>query len=162
MMQFYCLKQQYSDIANRFDFDGSNITALTDAQGNPWFVAKEVCGIFGLKHTGMVIKRLGDNEKSYVKRTYLGLRPGKKMVIVNESGLYKLVMKSNKPEAVRFQNWIATDVLPQIRKTGQYKGPDPAAVKEYRGSNPHYSAKSYLVKSEVGLRAGKGIPALKV
>ena len=65
-----------------------------------------------------VYGRLSDDEKTYSSRTALGLNPGKPMVLISESGLYKLVMRSGKPEAKKFQDWVTRDVLPVIRKDG--------------------------------------------
>ncbi len=65
-------------------------------------------------------KRLGSDEVSKANRISLGEKPGKDMYIVSESGLYKLIMRSDKPEAAAFQDWVTREVLPSIRKTGAH------------------------------------------
>ncbi len=66
------------------------------------------------------MKHLHPQEKSYLRRTEVGMNPGRDMVIVSESGLYKLILRSRKPEAVAFQDWVTGEVLPSIRKDGGY------------------------------------------
>jgi len=60
------------------------------------------------------------DEQTKVNRIHLGEKPGKPMVLVSESGLYKLIMRSDKPQARLFQDWVTRDVLPAIRKDGAY------------------------------------------
>jgi prophage antirepressor-like protein len=104
-----------------FNFeDVKNITVIVDEQGEPWWVAKEVCDALGIVNTGNAVGRLDEDEKSYIRRTDLGLNPGKDMVIVNEPGLYELTFTSKKPSAKVFKRWIKRDVLPTIRKSGGY------------------------------------------
>lgn len=79
-----------------------------------------------------------EDERRYVSRIALGLRAGKPMVAVSESGFYKLVLRSDKPEARTFQEWVTREVLAAIRRTGGYRlqGVAPKAVEEgtVRGS----------------------------
>lgn len=86
-----------------------------EIEGNPWFVAKDVCDVLDLQPK-YACGRLAEMEKTYVARSDLGLTPGKPMYVISESGLYKLVMRSDKPEARRFQDWVTKEVLPAIRK----------------------------------------------
>ena len=91
---------------------------VVQIDGDPWFVAADVISVLGLYAS--VYRRLGEDEKRSLPRTQLGLKPGKALICVSESGLYKLIMRSNKPQAKKFQDWVTRDVLPTIRKTGQY------------------------------------------
>ena len=86
--------------------------------GEPWFVAQDVCAALGLANTFWSVNGLDPDEKSYVSRTNLGLKPGKDMVIINESGLYAVIVRSDKPQARPFRKWVTSEVLPMIRKTG--------------------------------------------
>lgn len=70
-----------------------------------------------ITNVGNAANRLDDDEKSYIRRTDLGLKPGKDMIIVNESGLYALIVRSDKPQAKPFRKWVTSEVLPMIRKT---------------------------------------------
>lgn len=99
----------------RFDFKGAALRTLTDENGEPWFVAKDVCDILGHSNVSMALDRLDDDERS---KFNLG-RQGETN-IVNEAGLYVLVLSSRKPEAHEFKRWVTHEVLPQIRKTGGY------------------------------------------
>lgn len=99
----------------QFYFNGAALRTLTDKTGEPWFVAKDVCDILGHSNVSMALDRLDDDERS---KSNLG-RQGETN-IVNEAGLYVLVLGSRKPEAHEFKRWVTHDVLPQIRKTGGY------------------------------------------
>lgn len=99
----------------RFDFKGAALRTLTDKTGEPWFVAKDVCDILEISNVTMALQKLDDDERS---KFNLG-RQGETN-IVNEAGLYVLVLGSRKPEAHEFKRWVTHEVLPQIRKTGGY------------------------------------------
>ena len=99
----------------QFDFRGASLRTLTDEAGEPWFVAKDVCDILEISNPSDALKRLDDDERS---RFNLG-RQGETN-IVNEAGLYVLVLGSRKPEAHEFKRWVTHEVLPQIRRTGGY------------------------------------------
>ena len=94
---------------------GFEIRAVMDEHGEPWFVAKDVCDILGIKNPSDAIKSLDDDERS---RKNLG-RQGEAN-LVSESGLYSLVLRSNKPDAKRFRKWLTSEVIPSIRKHGMY------------------------------------------
>lgn len=86
--------------------------------GEPWFVAVDVCKALEIKNNRDALGRLDDDEKGVVSTDTLG---GEQEVgVVNESGLYTLVLGSRKPEAKAFKRWITHDVIPAIRKTGGY------------------------------------------
>lgn len=104
----------------RFDFKGAALRTLTDENGEPWFVAKDVCDVLELSNVSQTLaRRLDDDEKSSI--TLNDGTPGNpNRAIVSESGLYVLVLASRKPEAHEFKRWVTHEVLPQIRKTGGY------------------------------------------
>ena len=87
----------------------------------PWFVAKDVCKVLELSDVSMSVAKLDDDEKLVQKLFVSG--QNRDMIIVNESGLYTLIMRSNKPEARWFRKWVTSEVLPSIRATGQYTMP---------------------------------------
>jgi anti-repressor protein len=91
----------------------------------PWFVAKDVCDCLEIKNTTDTLKRLDEDERA---RLNLG-RQGEANV-VNEYGLYSLVMSSRKPEAKEFKRWITHEVLPALRKTGSYSLNIPQTLPE--------------------------------
>lgn len=104
-----------SNEIQQFYFNNAALRTLTDEAGEPWFVAKDVCDILEISNPSDALKRLDDDERS---RFNLG-RQGETN-IVNEAGLYALVLGSRKPEAHEFKRWVTHEVLPQIRKTGGY------------------------------------------
>ena len=101
-----------------FEFESHALRVNLDAAGEPWFVAADVCAALDLPETHKAIARLDDDEKG---RNSIPTRGGQQeMSVVNESGLYNLVLGSRKPGAKRFKRWITHDVLPSIRRTGSY------------------------------------------
>ena len=86
--------------------------------GEPWFVAKDVCECLDLANSRDAVSRLDDDEKGVGKADTLG--GSQDMMLISESGLYTLVMRSNKPDAKVFRKWVTSEVLPSIRKTGGY------------------------------------------
>lgn len=97
--------------------DFGNIRALT-IDGEPWFIAKDVCDALGLSNVSVALQRLDDDERS---KFNLG-RQGETNIIT-EAGLYSLIMASKKPEAKRFKRWVTHEVLPTIRSHGMYATP---------------------------------------
>lgn len=88
----------------------------------PWFVAKDVCECLSVTNAAQACQNLDDDEKGICKIDTLG---GKQdMTLISESGLYTLIMRSNKPEAKEFRKWVTSEVLPSIRKSGVYATDD--------------------------------------
>ena len=86
--------------------------------GEPWFVAADVCKALELGNPSMTVERLDDDEKGISTIDTLGGK--QRMAIINEPGLYSLVITSRKPEAKAFKRWITHEVIPAIRKHGVY------------------------------------------
>ena len=93
--------------------------------GEPWWVLKDVCEVLGISHIKDTADRL---EKDEVGQTDVIDSLGRKQMttIINESGLYNVILRSDKPNARPFRYWVTHEVLPTIRKTGQYKTPQKA------------------------------------
>lgn len=96
--------------------------------GEPWFVSKDVCDCLELSNSRKAIARLDNDEKADV--TLSDGSQNRNYSIVNEYGLYALVLSSRKPEAKQFKRWITHEVLPQIRKTGGYGQMVPQSLPE--------------------------------
>jgi anti-repressor protein len=111
--------KQMSNEIQQFDFKGAALRTLTDENGEPWFVAKDVCDILGTA-TKDLHRILESDEITNVDSIDIAQNGGKAPLIISEPGLYRLVMKSRKPEAKEFQRWVTHEVLPQIRKHGAY------------------------------------------
>lgn len=103
----------------KFDFKGAALRTLTDEAGEPWFVAKDACDILGID-TNHLREALDDDEITNLRNSEVWNQPGRAPLIISEPGLYKLIMRSRKPEAKEFQRWVTHEVLPQIRRTGGY------------------------------------------
>ena len=86
--------------------------------GEPWFVLKDVCAILGIGNNRMASDRLDTDEKGVSQIDTLGGK--QEMTVINESGLYNVILRSDKPEAKPFRKWVTSEVLPSIRKNGGY------------------------------------------
>lgn len=108
-----------------FDFEGASVRVI-DRAGEPWFVLADVCHVMEIENPRNVTARLDDDEKGIHTLDTPG--GDQNMTIINESGLYSLILTSRKVAAKRFKKWVTAEVLPTIRKTGGYGAPDPMAV----------------------------------
>ncbi|MDQ7789591.1 MAG: phage antirepressor KilAC domain-containing protein [Clostridia bacterium] len=101
-----------------FNYQGNRVrTTIKD--GQPWFIARDVCNILELDNVGQALTRLDDDEKGTIILND-GTPGNPNMAIVNEPGLYSLILASRKPEARVFKRWVTHEVLPSIRQTGMY------------------------------------------
>lgn len=91
--------------------------------GEPWFVAADVCKALEINNVSMAISRLDDDEKNTISLTE-GIPGNPNKTIVNEPGLYSLVLSSRKPDAKAFKRWITHEVIPDIRQYGMYATSD--------------------------------------
>lgn len=101
-----------------FYFEGHPVRIVTGLDGEPRFVAADICEALTIGNSRMALERLDDDEKGVSSIDTLG--GAQDMSVVNESGLYTLILGSRKPEAKRFKRWVTHEVLPSIRKTGSY------------------------------------------
>lgn len=99
-----------------------NPVRIIEKDGEPWFVAKDVCSILEIKEPHRSIKGLDEDEKGRHSMTTPGGE--QELTMINEAGLYRLIFKSRKKEAEDFKRWVCHDVLPSIRKTGAYLAPN--------------------------------------
>jgi len=104
----------------QFQFNTHNLRIIPDEHGEPWFVAKDVCDILGYKNSSKAIK--DHCRKSGVTNSYTPALSNT-YNLIDEGNLYRLIIKSNKPESEPFENWVCDEVLPSIRKTGLYQLP---------------------------------------
>lgn len=106
-----------------FQYADQQVRVIT-VDGEPWFVLADLCTVLDIGNSSMVAARIDDVNLSLaeVENTRGQLR---QTAIVNEAGMYEVVLRSDKPEAVAFRRWITGEVLPQIRKTGSYQAEKP-------------------------------------
>lgn len=105
-----------------FNF-GTHAVRIVVRDGEPWFVATDVAEALGYRNAPDAARNLGEHQKAstQIVRSTSGGNPN--VTIINESGLYRLVLRSRKPEAEKFSDWVTGEVLPSIRKTGRYEKP---------------------------------------
>lgn len=99
----------------------SNEVRTAEMGGEPWFVLKDVCNILGVVNDRNVAARLDEDEKGVCQMDTLG--GTQNVTVVSESGLYHVILRSDKPEAAPFRKWVTSEVLPTLRKTGSYMMP---------------------------------------
>ena len=122
------MKNDVTNVANVVNSENNPVTIFESEmfgqvrtmtiEGSPWFVAADVCKALAMSDVSMSIRRLDEDEKGTSSICTLG--GNQEMSIVNEPGLYTLVLGSRKPQAKAFKRWIVHEVIPQIRKTGGY------------------------------------------
>jgi anti-repressor protein len=101
-----------------FQFESHDVRTVV-IEDEPWFVAKDVCLILGINKSRDAIARLDEDERRPVRMDTLGGQ--QQMTALSESGLYSLILRSDKKEAKRFRKWVTSEVLPSLRKTGRYE-----------------------------------------
>ena len=114
----------------------------TEINGQIWFVAADVCKAIELSNVTKALLALDDDEHTLT--TIQGLSRGNEQAnIINESGLYSLILRSRKAEAKRFKKWVTAEVLPSIRKTGSYHAPQMTEdqLMHWQWTSKHYSGK---------------------
>jgi anti-repressor protein len=126
------------EVANIFNYGGYDVRTIVQ-DGEPWFVAADVCAILDITNVGNAITRLDKDEKDAI-RIMDSIGREQNVSGINESGLYSLVMTSRKTEAKAFKKWVTGEVLPAIRKHGKYEvDTDPQA----------YLAKAVLIATQM-------------
>jgi len=138
-----------------FRFRNAFPVRVSDREGAPWFVAADVCKALAIGNSRMAVARLDDDEITSVSFSDGGLK--RKVNIISESGLYALVIRSNKPEAREFRKWITAEVLPTIRRTGRYEAAaELPAVRE----KPLIQTVGEMLRSlNTRIIAGEDVPA---
>ncbi|EGW38986.1 phage antirepressor [Desulfosporosinus sp. OT] len=112
------LNNQLNSSLQEFAFQNHNVRIIIK-DGEPWFVAKDVCDVLELSDTRRAVERLDEDERSLTPLID-SIGRSQQLYIVNEPGLYSLILRSRKQVANQFKRWVTHDVLPSIRKTGLY------------------------------------------
>lgn len=134
-----------------FNFENHEVRSLL-INSEPWFVGKDVADVLGYQNGSRDINRHVDEEDRLTRR-FDGTGQSRDMTIINESGLYSLVLSSKLPSAKKFKRWVTSEVLPALRKTGQYQ------VKELSGSE--LMAKALIEAQNVLAAKDKQIEEMK-
>ena len=106
-----------------FEYQSHQFRSIT-IDNEPWFVAKDVCDVLGLENVSKALIKIPDLHKGVNSIQTLG--GIQKVNVIDEPGLYRLILRCNKPEAEPFMEWVTAEVLPAIRKTGSYSTDRPA------------------------------------
>ncbi len=101
-----------------FKYETEEIRVIQDEAGEPLWIAKDICRVLGLNDIGKAVEKL-DNDEKLTRKVFVSGQ-NREIWMVTESGLYTLIIRSNKPKAKKFKRWITHEVLPSIRKTGKY------------------------------------------
>jgi len=125
---------------------------IIQKDGEPWFVARDICKALEISNSRDAISRLDDDEKNTVVITD-GNRGNPNMTIVSESGVYALVFTSRKPEAKQFKRWVTHEVLPSIRKNGGYIANQENLTPEQIVANALIVAKNIITEKDKLLEA---------
>ncbi|PFJ09336.1 hypothetical protein COD67_04720 [Bacillus cereus] len=110
-----------------FDYAGQQVRTIIK-EGEPWFVAKDIAEILEIKNIRQVLGKLDEDEKGVYSVYTLG--GNQKTTIINESGLYSIVLTSRKPKAKAFKRWVAREVIPSIRKHSAYMTENTLELKD--------------------------------
>lgn len=105
-----------------FNHLGNDIRVMTDKQGEPLFVLKDICDALNLENTSRVASRL-DSDDLTLSKVIDNRGVHRETFLVSEAGLYEVIIRSDKPEAKAFRRWVTSEVLPSIRKHGMYATP---------------------------------------
>lgn len=105
-----------------FNYQSNEVRTVMQ-NGEPWFALRDVCMALNLTSPHKVADRLDEDEKGRIQIPTLG--GNQEVSIINESGLYSVILRSDKPEAKPFRKWVTSEVLPSIRKTGAYSANRP-------------------------------------
>uniref|UniRef100_UPI00403DB61B BRO-N domain-containing protein n=1 Tax=Pasteurella multocida TaxID=747 RepID=UPI00403DB61B len=105
---------------NAFNFKSSQVRVITDPNQEFWFCGSDVCYILGYKNAPDALAK--HCKQGGIAKRYTSTQSGEQeMIFINEPNLYRLIIKSRKPEAEPFETWVFEEVLPQIRKMGKYE-----------------------------------------
>lgn len=135
-----------------FDFGDIVVRVHQGGDGNPWFVAKDVCDVLEIRNSRDALSSLDDDEKNSVGITdTIPKRGNPNLNTVSESGVYALIFRSRKPEAKKFRKWITSEVIPSLRKTGCYameQGRSPASFDQHKELFPLLTKWGILLKEK--------------
>lgn len=134
-----------------FAFEGNPIRVI-EIEGEPWFVAVDVCDILDIANPSQAVGRLDEDEVTLCK-TEGSHRPTN---IISESGLFALILRSNKQEAKPFRKWVTSEVIPSIRKTGSYSVEQQPVTNLSHAREARFQRKMFLAMGkEMGLKGNQ-------
>ena len=126
-----------------FPVTKSEIRAITDERGDPWFLAMDIAAALGYSDAYKLTSRLDEDE---IQNLQIGGFGNRGVNIISESGLYEAILGSHKPEAKEFKRWVKREVLPSIRKTGAYSMQQQPALPNF--ADPVAAARAWADAQE--------------
>lgn len=152
-----------------FETEDRSPFRTVEIDGEPWFVLGDVCRPLDYQEKNgsfsHIAEQLDDDEKRTVPRDVIdratspvkgevARRAAPHTIVINESGLYSLMLRSRKPEAKRFKKWVTSEVLPSIRRTGAYRiaGKTPAFIRRFNDNWERVTPGNFSVISELAIR----------
>lgn len=146
------LEQNNTSLVNLFDSEDFGRTTVLMIEGEPWFIGKEIADKLGYSDTDQAIRNHIDDEdkrlitKEEIKsRNLNGFKSPRGLIIINESGLYSLILSSRLPIAKKFKRYVTLEILPNLRKTGFYS---IKKLDSYMIDNPIQRAKRWIEEQE--------------
>jgi hypothetical protein len=136
---------QVFETEDHFDF------RIIDRDGEPWFVLADVCRALEIGNASDAAKRLDDDERDALDIVD-PIGRAQRSTVINESGLYSLILTSRKESAKRFKKWVTSTVLPQIRKTGSFHGRVPAFIARFNANADRVDPGYFSVINELVIR----------
>lgn len=131
-----------------FDYDDQPVRTV-QINGDPWFVAQDVCTVLGLDNPSKATRGLDDDERGITSvDTPSGVQ---EMLIISEPGLYSMLVRSRKPEAKRFRRWVTHEVIPTVRRTGQYVAPTTAESSSVPAPRDQFDAMRAMAVAHIAM-----------
>ncbi|OGD52561.1 hypothetical protein A3K80_09225 [Candidatus Bathyarchaeota archaeon RBG_13_38_9] len=134
------------------EFDSKEVRIIM-VKNEPWFIAKDISDILDFSEPSAMTRTLDDDEKGLHNVQTLG--GVQSLQIINESGLYSSILRSRLPKAKRFKKWVTAEVLPTIRKTGEYSVANPPLLPDF--NDPVAAARAWADAKEEELKAKKNL-----
>jgi hypothetical protein len=140
-----------------FEYEGGHKVRTTEIDGQIWFYAVDVCSILELSNVSKSVSALDEDEKLTITNSEGRAGTGAQgFLVINEPGLYSMILRSRKPEAKVFKRWVTHDVLPTIRRTGSYalanKASLPIFVRRFNDNWDRVRGGHFSVISELFIR----------
>ena len=145
------------DKIQSFEFEGKEVKTLK-INDEPWFVGKDLATILGYSNTRDALNKHVDSEDKNTVAIRDGITRGNpNQTIVNESGMFSLILSSNLPNAKKFKRWVTSEVLPTIRKTGSYQLPQTpeGQIRLLLESNVHMDERMTNAEEDIALLKNK-------
>ncbi len=139
-----------------FTFEDDIQIRVTLIKGEPWWVLKDVCKVLEIKDSHAAARKLDEDER-YLIPLIDKMGREQKTTVINQSGLYTLILRSDKPQAKPFRKWVTSEVIPSVMKTGKYEvkpeikeAPEPKPVPE-EAAGRYYPEKATSIGEIVNL-----------